>query len=202
MTPGYWDTYCQRMALLAVTLGRDFDDARRDAYWAALGDLTDEEFTLASAKLTAGFRSTPAEMFPLPATIRQYARPYQDHAAAGVRLFEQVAALGDYLPTGTRWSMAKIGAQLGWAAAEAFSAAGGSSAFERLGEGQNLTFTRKAFVDAYQRACDAAAKRLAPPPSDPPALPASARLKALTAGIGDGPTRLDWRARQAGEEAS
>ncbi len=184
------------MALLGVTFGREVDRPRIRAYWLALSDLEDAEFQLAVAKLCAGWKSSPAEMFPLPATIRAYARPYVDPAAAAVRLFDQVQRLGDYLPTGTRWSMAKIGQQLGWAAAEAFSAAGGSSAFANLTE-RDLPFVRKAFVDAYLRAADAASKRLAPPVQERPALPSdSPAVLALTAGIG---RPMDFKARAAGE---
>lgn len=187
------------MALLGVTFGREVDQARIAAYWSALSDLTDDEFRLATAKLCAGWKCQPSEMFPLPATIRQYARPYQDIAAEATRLFEQVEALGDYSPIGMKWSIAKVGAILGWAAAEAFAAAGGSSAFATLTD-QSRPFVRKEFVAAYQRAAEAVAKRLAPPLTDRPALPAPrGRLRVLTSGIGDGPRR-DYRNAQAGDD--
>lgn len=188
------DPFLAGMRLLAATFERELPKERIKAYAIALRDMTDEDFTGAVDRLVAGWKSTPSEMFPLPATILAYARPYTDPAADAVALFEQVRGLGDYLPTGTRWSMAKIGQQLGWAAAEAFSAAGGSSAFEHLTE-RDLPFTRKAFVDAYVRACDAATKRLAPPVTERPAL-ITPRLKALADKIGNGP---DFKRLQAGD---
>lgn len=188
------DPFLAGMRLLAATFDRELPKERIKAYALALRDMSDENFTGAVDRIVSGWKSTPSEMFPLPATILAYAAPYVDRAAEAVQLFEQVRGLGDYLPTGTRWSMAKIGQQLGWAVAEAFSAAGGSSAFEHLTE-RDLPFTRKAFVDAYVRAADAATRRLAPPLTERPAL-LSPRLRDLAKGIGNGP---DFKRLQAGD---
>lgn len=129
------------LATLAIALpGREQSDALRDVYWRVLAGLTDEQLEAAAAKALRSCR-----FFPTPAELLELAQPRNLEAEAG-RVFERVKALADYSPQcGPIWSETKIRLALGDAVADAYQAAGGSSAMMRGDE----VWTRKAFVASY-----------------------------------------------------
>jgi len=175
------------LTALGVTFNREVSRPMLSVYFDALRDLPLADVQSAIIRIRDGWTPQPNEMFPVPSTIRRHAQPYVDAAAEAGRLFDRIEAETDRRTSATAWGIVRIGSELGWAAAEAFAACGGSSAFGTLTD-RDRPFTRRAFADAYQRAHQAAAKGLAPPVREPPLLPSDdARLKRLTAGIGDGP---------------
>lgn len=171
------------MAKLAVAFNRELDKPQIRVYAEALADL--EPVELDHAISVAISRET---FFPAVAVLRRYAKPPVNVQAEAVRLFERIKAHpSGYSPfIGSYWDERHIRDTLGPAAAEAFMAAGGPSAFAELDE-KSQPFVRKAFLESVERnvAADPAALE---PPKPRPALPREVR--ALIAGIGDGPRKV------------
>jgi hypothetical protein len=166
------------MAVIADRLNRSVSEATLKAYHVQLSrSLDDETFERAAERI---FRS--ARYWPSPDEFIQAAAG-SDAQAQAVRAFEQVKRLGDHDPvTGPWFSERKIRELAGRAVAEAFIAAGASSAFASLTP-EREPFVRKEFVGAYQRVTGSDPEAVIPAPRSA-ALPARVhRLVTLTARV-------------------
>jgi hypothetical protein len=143
--------FSKAMAALGENYRQDVADAQFALFWRLLSDLSIEAFQRAVVMHIQSSR-----FFPTVAELRQHITPQIDHVAAAVTAFEQVIKTSTHdARTGPRWSIRRVAQAVGAVAAEAFMAAGGSSAFEHeLGE-RDLPFLRKRFVESYVVAAEA-----------------------------------------------
>lgn len=138
------------LAALAVNCRVELTDPQTELYRSMLDDLSDADFARAVAACLRTSR-----WFPTIAELREKVSPYESpQAAAGVD-FDRVRKAGRYTPVGYRWSYRDVSEQVGPIAAEAYVAAGGSSAFEQEQGETALTFLRKRFTEAYVVAFEA-----------------------------------------------
>lgn len=168
------------MLSLAVSLkmyGRELTDPMRDVYWRALATLTDDDFERAAEII---LRSDTD--FPPPARFLDVLRP--DAEAEAGRALARAWMLGkEVLPgEGCWWSAEKIRAEVGPAAAEAFHACGGSSAFKDVDSEYHGAGIRKAFIAAYRREVQLDVARALPAGPNTPAL-TTGQLLALASGM-------------------
>jgi hypothetical protein len=98
-----------------------------------------------------------------------------------VLCFDRVCKLGVHSATGTRWSIRRVAEIEGPVAAEAFAAAGASSAFEREQGERDLPYLRKRFVESYVAAAEAQAKGRELAVAHAPKLPRGKQMQELIA---------------------
>ncbi len=144
--------FASGIAQLCVNFNREPTEELSDLYFSKVKALSDEAWARA-----VGLAIDQETFFPVVATLLKLAKPKADDAektAEAVKMFGRVQWCSSYNPrTGSSWHASKIERELGPAAALAFEAAGGDSAFGNLGEGsRDLPFVRKAFVEAYKAA--------------------------------------------------
>lgn len=143
-------TFAEGMAMLAEAYPqRKVTRQTLDVYRRALRALDDAEFERAvDTALTAG-----GEFFPSTGALLRYARPASRDGEIA-ELFEAVERSARYVALrGLVWDDREIGERFGSAAREAFIAAGGSHAFQRLDEGDNRVHALRRFTECY-RACE------------------------------------------------
>lgn len=186
-----WDPFAEGMAALGVNSRVEVTEAQRELYWTMLADLTDEQFQ--RAVLLTLQRS---RWFPTIAELREAVTPHIDHAAEAVLAFDRVCKLGVHSPVGTHWSIRRVAEIEGPVAAEAFAAAGASSAFEREQGERDLPYLRKRFVDSYVAAAEAQAKGRELQSAHAPKLPRGSRVQEL---IAQTAARLSPPAEQRGD---
>lgn len=131
---------------LGLAYNREITEPLAALYWRSLAHLTDDEF----ADAVGLYLTQPGERFwPAPGALLAFVRPDPALDAEAVRAFDLIEGLAVYNPVvGARWSERVVRERLGYAAGEAFVAAGGESAWQERNE-KNWPFTRKAFVAAY-----------------------------------------------------
>lgn len=155
--------FARGFGVVALQLGQALDQPKVDAYYAALFDETDPEqwfeFCAVAAK-RRGWRFLPGVTELLDALREFRGEPRLDSEAADA--YERVLESGEYNPEGgTRWNYRAVLARCGRAAAEAFLAAGGHSAFATTWDESKR---RERFTAAYQtEAREVPANRLLPP---------------------------------------
>jgi hypothetical protein len=137
------------MAALGVNCRTDVTEAQLELFWRFLEDLSDADFQRA-----VQVHIQTSRFFPTIAELREHVTPKTNPAAEAVLAFGQVVKSGTYSPTGTRWSIRRVAELVGPIAAEAFAAAGASSAFEQEQGERDLPYLRKRFVDAYVAAAE------------------------------------------------
>lgn len=141
-------TFAAGMAALAEMFPhRTVTPELLDVYRVALRDLSDAEFQRAVETCL-----TESRYFPVAAVLREAARPLPSAGAISL-LFDRIEAMAHHDPvSGPWWSLREVQERHGAAAAEAFAAAGGSSAFAAMYEGNNRAFTLKRFSEAFLEA--------------------------------------------------
>ena len=164
------------MAALGVNARLEVSEAQRDLYWAMLADLSDDAFQRAVLLTLQQTR-----FFPTIAELRQAVTPHVDYKAEAVLAFDRVCKLGVHSAVGTHWSIRRVAEIEGAVAAEAFAAAGASSAFEREQGERDLPYLRKRFVDSYALAAEAQAKGRELAVAHQPKLPRGKRVQELIA---------------------
>lgn len=137
------------MATLAVNCRTEVTGEQLELFWRFLDDLGDAEFARAVA-----IHLQTSRFFPTVAELREHVTPKVNFHAQAVLAFEQVVKTGVHSPVGTRWSIRTVAEVVGPVAAEAFAAAGASSAFEQEQGERDLPYLRKRFVDAYVAASE------------------------------------------------
>ncbi len=143
--------FSEAMAALGVNFRVEVSDAQRDLYWTVLADMPDTTFQVAVRRALKRCR-----FFPTIAELCEQVTPTVIPAAEAAVAFDQVRKTGEYDPhIGTYWSVRRVREKLGPVAAEAFAAAGASSAFEHEQDERSLPFLRKRFIEAYVLAATA-----------------------------------------------
>lgn len=128
---------------LALTFPRAVTPEVVEVYAAALADLTDDELAVAAAQVVRRER-----FFPVPAVLRDYARP-ADPAAAG-RALARIRDCVEYSPElGDIWRLSAIREQVGEAAAHAIQAAGGTAMIPLMADPFHGPGLLKVFRAAY-----------------------------------------------------
>ncbi len=137
--------YGGALLALGVNCRQEITDAHMALFWTFLADLTIEDFERA-----VGLHMQASRFFPTIAELRERVTPAVNFTAEAVLALQRVIATGVHDATvGTRWTIRRVAELVGPVAAEAFAAAGGSSAFEHEQSERNLPFLRKRFVEAY-----------------------------------------------------
>lgn len=152
------EAFASGMASLGLAFGVEADVAVNELWHMATRHLSDAEWDAAVIRTVQSVTTTYGK-FPAPGLLLAHAQPELPGEAATA--YDRVLASGVYTAEGgTTWSYRSIAAACGRAAAEAFLAAGGDSAFRSTFRESDR---RERFLAAYQQAArEAPSSRLLP----------------------------------------